>query len=498
MPKSLTYSSLEDVRAGATCLTFIGRKERLDADSVRALLPETAAAVWSDMLEDIKPGDRGAAASTRIPGGDLKRVIAGVLPEPCSRHNSPARPHAVADLAAKGTSGKQPGIICVLDDASHAFAAGAAIARVLPLYSAKSTAPKGSNPDIADTDKEDEAGEVRVAFIDSTGTEVTDARLTAVAAGIRRAAKLVDMPTCVLNTDAFVAEAYEVADRVGAEIEVIAAEDLDARGFGGLWGVGKAAVHKPALVVLSHTVEGATENVVWVGKGIVYDTGGLSIKGKNNMPGMKGDMGGAAGVIGAFEAAVTTGAVKSNLYALLCLAENSVAANAMRPDDILHMYSGKTVEVNNTDAEGRLVLADGVAYAAAHLNPDVIVDMATLTGAQLVATGRRHCGAVCNDEDLEAKAVVAGKSSGDLVHALPYCPEFFRKEFKSKVADMKNSVKDRMNAQSSCAGQFIANHLPDDYTGKWLHLDIAGPADTDERGTGFGVALLVELFGESA
>ncbi|MFT7582508.1 MAG: putative aminopeptidase NPEPL1, partial [Myxococcota bacterium] len=197
-------------------------------------------------------------------------------------------------------------------------------------------------------------------------------------------------------------------------------------------------------------------------------------------------------VLGAFQAACETNH-PSQIDALLCLAENSVGPEATRPDDVLTMYSGKTVEINNTDAEGRLVLADGVAYASKHLDPDVIVDLATLTGAQLVATGKRHAAIVCNDDALEAAAIAAGKQSGDLVHPLPFAPEFFRAEFKSKVADMKNSVKDRMNGQSSCAAQFVAEHLAG-YTGPWLHVDLAGPSDAGERGTGYGVALLLELF----
>ena len=136
-----------------------------------------------------------------------------------------------------------------------------------------------------------------------------------------------------------------------------------------------------------------------------------------------------------------------------------------RPDDVLTLYSGKTVEVNNTDAEGRLVLGDGVAYATKHLNVSTLVDLATLTGAQLVATGRRHAAVICNDDDLEARAIIAGKSCGDLVHPLPFVPEFYRGEFASKIADMKNSVKDRMNAQSSCAGQFVFNHVAKDWDG---------------------------------
>ena len=125
--------------------------------------------------------------------------------------------------------------------------------------------------------------------------------------------------------------------------------------------------------------------------------------------------------------------------------------------------------------------------------PELIIDMATLTGAQMIATGKRHAGVVANTDEVEAAAVAAGKRSGDLAAPLPYAPEFYRNEFKSKVADMKNSVKDRGNAQASCAANFIGEHLHKEYAGGWLHCDIAGPASIEERGTGFGVALVLGI-----
>jgi probable aminopeptidase NPEPL1 len=180
------------------------------------------------------------------------------------------------------------------------------------------------------------------------------------------------------------------------------------------------------------------------------------------------------------------------------LAENAIGPTAFRNDDILTMYSGKTVEVNNPDAEGRLVLADGVAHATKHIEGlDLVVDMATLTGAQLVATGKTHAGILANRKELEDKAVKAGLASGDYVFPMLYCPELLMDEFKSEVADMKNSVKDRGNAQSSCAGHFIESHLHEDYQGEWLHVDIAGPAWKDGRGTGYGVGLVLSLLGAS-
>ena len=468
----------------------VGRKARLASADVVATLPEAARAAWPAMLEDLSPGDRGAAASTWLPpGGAVKQVVAAALPEACSRHNSPSRAHAISDLVKRSAAKKgDVGVILALDEAEHATAALAAVARAFPEYSRK-TQSNGANGSNGDEDRA-----VTIALLPAEG-EVGDlAPLERLARGVRQAARLFDTPTSELNTVAFVAEAREVAARVGAEVSVIEGEATRDAGLGCLWAVGKAATHGPALVVLTHRPEGAEGTVAWVGKGIVYDTGGLSLKTKGGMPGMKGDMGGAAAVLGAFEAAVAGGGIGKTLHAILCLAENAVGPDAFRPDDVITGFSGRTVEVNNTDAEGRLVLGDGVAWAAKELGADVIVDLATLTGAQLIATGRRHAAIVCNDDDLEAAAVAAGRKTGDLVHPLPYVPEFYRAEFKSDIADLKNSVKDRMNAQSSCAAQFIAEHLRDLHEGPWLHIDMAGPSGLMGRGTGYGVALLLELF----
>merc|ERR1712107_568178 len=198
------------------------------------------------------------------------------------------------------------------------------------------------------------------------------------------------------------------------------------------------------------------------------------------------------GILGAFKVAVTNG-FTDTLHAVLCLAENSVGPEATRPDDVHTMYSGKTVEINNTDAEGRLVLADGVAYAARDLKCDVILDMATLTGAQGISHGRYHACALSNSASWEAAMVRAGSLSGDLCFPSVYCPEF-----PSAVADMKNSGADRNNGQPSCAGLFIHAHLGFDWSGVWMHVDMAAPAMVGERATGYGVSLLNSLFGTAS
>eukprot|EP00834_Sanchytrium_tribonematis_P007093 NODE_593_length_5604_cov_0.739691.p3 type:complete len:268 gc:universal NODE_593_length_5604_cov_0.739691:4242-5045(+) len=222
---------------------------------------------------------------------------------------------------------------------------------------------------------------------------------------------------------------------------------------------------------------------------ILYNLGGLSIKGTANMCSMKSDMGGSAACVGALLNIVKS-KVPKNVHAVLCLAENAVDSHSYKNDDVFTLYSGKTVEINNTDAEGRLVLADGVAHASKNLKANVIVDIATLTGAQMVATGMNHAGLLSNEAELEAHFIEAGKAVGELLHPLLYCPELLMSEFDSKIADFKNSVKDRMNASSSCAGHFVESNIVG--SSRWVHLDIAGPSFKSDRGTGFGSALLFQ------
>ncbi|MDF1701846.1 MAG: M17 family metallopeptidase, partial [Planctomycetota bacterium] len=247
----------------------------------------------------------------------------------------------------------------------------------------------------------------------------------------------------------------------------------------------------PRLLLLRYPPPGAKRLAGLIGKGIVYDTGGLSLKNANGMFGMKMDMGGAAGVVGA-ALALAAGGHKQGFICAAALAENAIGPDAYRPSDILDMHSGKTVEINNTDAEGRLVLADALSYVARTYKPEVLIDMATLTGAQLVATGWRHASIVSNRAGLERAAEDAAAVTGDLVHAMPFAPELYQVEFASPVADMRNSVADRMNAQVSCAGQFIYSHISD-LDLPWLHVDMAGPAERGARATGYGVALGAQL-----
>jgi len=501
-----------DVDAGADQLVVIGTKSALSRADLVALLPESVKPVWPSMVASMNPGDQFAATSTWVakagvsPDADAvaaetdggtsngaMRVQAIAVSDRASRHNASCRPDAVAS-SLRGRFAKGAGrLILALSRASDLSALAGAVGRAFPLY-----LHKGKKAD-------DVAVEVLVVSPEPLA-ESSIARAQGLCDAVRDAGRLTDMPPSELHTDAFVDEVTSWCSEHGLTPTILRAHALRERGFGGLVGVGQAATREPALVHVrwdppvgtgSMVSTGSTlQPMAWVGKGIVFDTGGLSMKGKSDMPGMKVDMGGAAAVWSAFKLAVAM-KVPRRIDAILCLAENSVGPLSMRPDDIITLYSGKTVEVNNTDAEGRLVLADGVAYALRDCGASIVIDLATLTGAQLMATGKVHAAIISNDDALEDAAVAAGQVSGDLCFPLPYAPEFFRAEFSSPVADLRNSVKDRMNAQSSCAAQFIAESLtattPDGANVRWLHVDMAGPAVSRDRGTGFGVGLLLAL-----
>lgn len=482
MPAALTFVRTPDEAATCGTLVLLGRAALLKRADVLDLLPSgVSAAVWTEMVDQGDPGDHGRTTQTFTGRAPTRRLVAGVLPEVCSRHNSPSRAWAIPSLVAAAGRRGSVGIICVLEHGDHAYASALAVARAHPTYTL--SRPRGER-------------KVRVCLLGPSGPIAPTPAITEGAAAVRFAAELVDRPPDRLGPDALVDEALRVAGRhATVQPYIVRGARLAELGLGAIAGVGRASRQEPALVVLDHDPGGAPPRVSWVGKGITFDTGGLSIKSKTGMPGMKTDMGGAAAVLAAFDAAAAQN-VGLRLTAVLCVAENAVGASAIRPDDVLDCYSGRTVEVNNTDAEGRLVLADGVAWACRNRDPALLVDVATLTGAQSMATGKRHAAVISSDEALEAAAVLAGRASGDLVHPLPYCPEFFRREFTSQVADMKNSVKDRQNGQSSCAAQFLGNHLDAvSYERPWLHVDMAGPVSRAGRATGYGPALLLTLVG---
>ena len=270
-------------------------------------------------------------------------------------------------------------------------------------------------------------------------------------------------------------------------------KQLATEGFGGILAVGAGSTRPPRLIELSYAPSGATRHVVLVGKGITFDSGGLSLKPSEGMVWMKTDMAGGAAVLGVMSG-IAELAPAVRVTALVPAAENMPSGSATRPGDVITHYGGRTVEVLNTDAEGRLVLADALAYAVATLEPDVVIDLATLTGAMPVALGKRMAGLFCNDERLAKDLLAAADAAGERLWRMPLV-EDYRFSLDSPVADLKNIGGPEVSGGSITAALFLREFVGDV---PWAHLDIAGAArsdgDDDEitRGaTGYGVRTLL-------
>ncbi len=302
-------------------------------------------------------------------------------------------------------------------------------------------------------------------------------RAAAVATATHSVRDLVNMPPLDLYPESFAAAVLDLSAGLPVEVEILAEAELRAGGFGGILGVGQGSTRGPRLVKVSYSPAGASAHLALVGKGITFDSGGLSLKPPASMVGMKDDMTGAATVMAVVLAAARLG-LDVRLTAWMCIAENMPSGSAIRPNDVLRIRGGQTVEVLNTDAEGRLVLADGIV-AAGEENPDAIIDVATLTGAQRVALGDRYCG-VMGDEQLVAEVVAAAQASGELLWPMPL-PVELRALLNSDVADIANAKIGSTAAGMLLAGVFLQEFVPDrhgDGLGRipWAHIDIAGPA----------------------
>ncbi|MFD0314478.1 leucyl aminopeptidase [Streptomyces flavalbus] len=319
-------------------------------------------------------------------------------------------------------------------------------------------------------------------------------RALAVAEELNRARDLVNTPPNDLNPEAFAAVAQAAAKEHGIKVQVLDEKALTKGGYGGILGVGAGSASPPRLVKLSYTSSKAKKHLAFVGKGITYDSGGISLKPAGHNETMKCDMSGAAAVFAAVVAAARLG-LEVNVTGWLALAENMPSGSATRPGDVLRMYSGKTVEVLNTDAEGRLVLADAL-WAASEEKPDAIVDVATLTGAMVLALGSRTFGVMANDDAFRAAIVDASAEVGEASWPMPL-PEHLRKGMDSPTADIAN-MGERMGG-GLVAGLFLREFVGEGIT--WAHLDIAGPAFneggpfgyTPKGGTGSAVRTLVRL-----
>ncbi|AJA09419.1 Putative cytosol aminopeptidase [Sphingopyxis fribergensis] len=313
----------------------------------------------------------------------------------------------------------------------------------------------------------------------------------AIADGVALTQTLVAEPPNILYPETFVERCQHLAD-LGVEIEVLDERQMKALGMGALLGVAQGSTRPPRLLAMRWNGGNPGEApVVFIGKGVTFDTGGISIKPAAGMDMMKWDMGGAGAVAGAIKA-IAGRKAKANVVGVVGLVENMPDGNAMRPGDVVTTMSGQTVEVLNTDAEGRLVLCDAISWAQSAYNPKVIVDLATLTGAMVISLGHEYAGIFANDDTLATDLLAAGEVSNNKLWRFPLSPAY-DKLIDSPIADMKN-IGPREGG-SITAAQFLKRFVGDGVA--WAHLDIAGMAWADKDGpvwakgaTGYGVRLL--------
>jgi leucyl aminopeptidase len=344
------------------------------------------------------------------------------------------------------------------------------------------------------------AGDLTVTVLTGDGNAEAVRRGQVTAKAVNLVRDLVNTSPLDLPPAALADAAERVAAEAGISAEVLDETALKDGGYGGLTGVGQGSSRPPRLIRLSYTHPEATQTIAFVGKGITFDSGGLSLKPPKSMETMKCDMSGAAAVLAAI-AAVADLALAVNVVAYLCAAENMPGGAAQRPSDVISIYGGKTVEVLNTDAEGRLVLADGIARSAED-NPVLIVDVATLTGAATVALGERTAGVMGSSDAVAAGIAEVMRQAGEPAWAMPF-PEELRKGLDSTVADMANVASGRAGGMLT-AGLFLKEFVPAGVA--WAHLDIAGPAFnegapfgyTPKGGTGSAARALIAIAAETA
>jgi len=401
---------------------------------------------------------------------------------------------AGAALARRVPAGRTAVCTAVLDEPDEsvrAFVTGLLLGSYQ--YSLKSTTGKS-------TPAQQPGPEVRLLLAGRQDPAGLVERAAVVAGAVALARDLGNTPSMTKSPAWLAGEAERIAAAYGLSCRVWTEADLARDQFGGLLGVGSGSARPPRLIELSYQPADPQRHVVLIGKGITFDSGGLSLKPNDGMKTMKTDMAGGAAVIATMSALARLG-VPIRVTGLVAAAENMPSGSALRVGDVIRHYGGRTVEVLNTDAEGRLVLADALAYADAELAPDAVVDLATLTGAARVALGAVLAALYATDDDLAAALLAAGTASGDRLWRMPLADDY-RDGLDSPVADLANVASGTGRAGSIDAALFLR-----EFAGgrPWAHLDIAGAArataddgENTKGATGFGTQLLLHWLTDGA
>jgi leucyl aminopeptidase len=485
----ITFAKPQLPKSGALALLL--EQDAAASPMLAAADAATGGAVSRALAAAEFTGKRGQTATVLAPGAGLNRVVAiglGKLADLADRHAEAAGGRLAAALA------REPSASVATDGLTGPQAASVALGAVLRGYRFdryRTKEPAADKPKLA---------KLAMLTADAGGAKSAWAGLQAVAEGVFVSRDLVSEPPNVL-TPAELAERCRKLSSLGLKVEVFGPKDMAKLGFGALLGVAQGSACEPRMVVMRWNGSGAKgrkagKPLAFVGKGVTFDTGGISIKPAGGMEDMKWDMAGAGTVIGLM-AALAGRRAKVDAVGLVGLVENMPSGTAQRPGDVVTTYSGQTVEVINTDAEGRLVLADVLWYCQQKFDPRFMIDLATLTGAIIVALGHEYAGFFSNDDELATQLHAAGTASGEKVWRMPL-DDAYDKLLRSEIADMKN-IGGRP-AGSISAAQFVQRFV----NGKpWAHLDIAGMAwsskdapTTPKGATAFGVRLLDRLVAE--
>ncbi|HKM62561.1 MAG TPA: leucyl aminopeptidase, partial [Acidisphaera sp.] len=464
----------------------------------------TSGAIGRALSEARFTGERGKTCTILSPGAGLARVVAVGLgkdePTACAIEN------AGGTLASALTQDEAAAIAA--DQLTPELAAHAAFGAVLRAYRFDRYRTKQK------PDEQPRLAKLVILTTDPSAARAAWETLRPVAEAVHFTRDLVSEPANVLTPAEF-ARRCEALTPLGVKVTTLGPKELEKAGFGALLAVAQGSANEPRVVVMQYSgtaprgpKEGAEKEkparrarrvkpLAFIGKGVTFDTGGISIKPAGGMEDMKWDMAGAGAVVGLMMALAGRRA-KAEVVGLIGLVENMPSGTAQRPGDVVKSLSGQTIEVINTDAEGRLVLADVIAYCQQKFDPAFMVDLATLTGAIIIGLGHEHAGLFANDDTLAERLFAAGKETGEKVWRMPL-DEAYDKQLRSDIADMKN-VGGRP-AGSCTAAQFIQRFV--DGT-PWAHLDVAGmvwsskdaPA-TPKGATGFGVRLLNRFVAEN-
>jgi leucyl aminopeptidase len=319
-------------------------------------------------------------------------------------------------------------------------------------------------------------------------------KVNTVCAGTILAREWISTPSNDKTPEQFTRSIVSTARKYGLKTRVLRQTDLKQQKFGALLAVAAGSQSKPSMVILEHKPVGAKKTLALVGKGVTFDSGGLNIKTGGSMAGMKADMSGAA-VVAATMITLARLKTKSHVIGAIPIVENMPSGKATRPGDIVRSYAGKTIEIGNTDAEGRLILIDAMAYVVKKHKPQVMIDLATLTGACVVALGEKIAGVFTPDDELAEAIIASGNKSHERCWQMPL-PEDYKELLKSDFADLNNIASSRWGGAITAA-LFLSEFSGDT---RWAHIDIAGPAYLKKGdaycgpgGTGFGVRLLCDL-----